>query len=107
MSSTAHSHPRSRAWLRVLVLLLVVLVPAIPAGESATPVATAEITEYDVLDTAPRPPARPAPRPLAPPDRTPRPAPAPAPRVPECHPFPAPPSPPYALHTLRSVVLRC
>ncbi|MEU0068960.1 hypothetical protein ABZ027_05355 [Streptomyces sp. NPDC006332] len=107
--STARGLPRSRAWLRVLVLLLAVLVPGGPAEGSAPPVAAMEIVEYDVLDTAPRPPAHDAHRPAVSPRRAPRPGPAPA--APRGLPHPAPPKPPYApwaphaaLHT---VVLRC
>ncbi|MEV2210534.1 hypothetical protein AB0H86_03300 [Streptomyces sp. NPDC050997] len=103
--STARGLPRSRAWLRVLVLLLAVLVPGTPAEVSAAPGVSVEIVEYDVLDTALRPPARDAHRPAVPPRRAPDLGPAPA--VPRGRPQPAPPKPPYALHALRTVVLRC
>ncbi|WP_327718012.1 hypothetical protein OG381_23340 [Streptomyces sp. NBC_00490] len=98
----------TRTWLRAFVLLLALLVPG---GHAGAPAATAvapiagELAEYDVLDTALRPPARAAHRPVVPLRPAPRPAPAPA--VPAGRPLPAPPRPPYALHTLRSVVLRC
>jgi len=106
--STARGLPRSRAWLRVLVLLLAVLVPGGPAEVSAPPGVSVEIADYDVLDTALRPQARDAHRPAVHPRRAPRPGPAPA--VPQGRPHPAPPKPPYALHALRAlhtVVLRC
>ncbi|MEV1062909.1 hypothetical protein [Streptomyces sp. NPDC050263] len=102
--STARSHPRSRAWLRVLAVLLALLAPGTPGELSAAPVAAAEIIEYDVLDTALRP-AFGAHRPAAP--LRPAPLPAPAPGVPADRPRPAPPRAPDALHTLRTVVLRC
>ncbi|MFF1446077.1 hypothetical protein [Streptomyces sp. NPDC058295] len=102
--SPAARLPRSRTWLRTLVLLLALLVPGAAAEISAAPVAAAELAEYDVLDTALRP-APCAHRPAAPP----RPAalPAPAPGVPADPPRPAPHRPSYALHVLRTVVLRC
>ncbi|KQX62522.1 MULTISPECIES: hypothetical protein [unclassified Streptomyces] len=104
--SPAARLPRSRTWLRTLVLLLALLVPGAAAEVSAAPVAAeiAAIAEYDVVDTALRPAPR-APRPAAPP----RPAalPAPAPGVPADRPRPAPSRPSYALHALRTVVLRC
>ncbi|MBK6016257.1 hypothetical protein JHN45_34735, partial [Streptomyces sp. MBT53] len=78
--STARSLPRSRAWLRALVLLLALLVPGAHAEMRAVPVASSVETtiEYDVLDTAtaalrpsalavhrPTPPLRPAPAPAS------------------------------------------
>lgn len=86
-ASTARCRPRSRAWLRVLVLLLALLVPGAHAQAHALPVLTGvvaggtavpgasgapgtsgssgssggpsgEIAEHDVLDTALRPSAR-------------------------------------------------
>ena len=102
--STARRHPRSHTWLRVLVVLVALLAPAAPAGFAAPPAAASETVEYDVLDTALRP-APCAHRPAAPP--RPAPLPAPAPRVPADRPLPAPPGPSYALHALRTVVLRC
>ncbi|MGW1953447.1 hypothetical protein ACWCPI_11890 [Streptomyces sp. NPDC001920] len=108
MSSIARSVPRSRAWLRVLVLLLALLVPGAHALTPAVPVvagALGEAAEHDTLDTALRPPARadrrrtaglsPTPRPGQPPC-------APARRTP-----PAPPGPPYVPPRPRTVVLRC
>jgi hypothetical protein len=96
----------TRALLRAFVLLLALLVPGAHSGaHAATPVVAGEIAEYDVLDTALRPPARAAHRPVAP--LRPTAPPAPAFRAPAGHPLPAPPRPPYSLHTLRSVVLRC
>ena len=103
--STAARLPRSRAWLRVLVLLLALLVPGAPAEVSARPVVTAgESVEYDVLDTALRP-APCAHRTAAPLRRAPRPAPGPG--VPAGRSRPAPPRPSSTPHTLRTVVLRC
>ncbi|SES39222.1 hypothetical protein SAMN04487983_104828 [Streptomyces sp. yr375] len=105
MGSTARRHSRSRAWLRVLVVLLALLVPGAPAEVSAKPVAAAaEFAEYDVVE----PVLRPAPcahRPAAP--LRPAPLPTPAPGVPAAPPLRTPPSPSYALHILRTVVLRC
>lgn len=99
----------TRTWLRAFVLLLALLVPGAHTGAHAattsTPVLAAEIAEYDILDTALRPPARAAHRPVVPLCPAPRPAPAfPAPAV---RVLPAPPRAPYAAHTLRSTVLRC
>ncbi|MEU3612519.1 hypothetical protein ABZ725_09430 [Streptomyces sp. NPDC006872] len=102
--STARRLSRSRAWLRVLAVLLALLAPGTPGAISAAPVAAAEIAEYDVLDTALRP-ASGTHRPAAP--LRPAPLPAPAPGVPADRPRPAPPRTPYALHALRTVVLRC
>ncbi|MCF1600441.1 hypothetical protein, partial [Streptomyces muensis] len=66
-ASTARRPSRSRAWLRVLVLLLALLVPGAhaQAHAAAPPTATGamgssgELAEHDVLDTVLRPPARP------------------------------------------------
>ncbi|MDN3023861.1 hypothetical protein [Streptomyces sp. S.PB5] len=97
----------TRTWLRAFVLLLALLVPGAHADAAATTLTpvVAEIAEYDVLDTALRPPARAALRPAVPL----RPAPGPAPAFPAraVRPAPAPPRPPYALPALRSTVLRC
>ncbi|MEW2045674.1 hypothetical protein [Streptomyces sp. NPDC005476] len=89
--------PRSRAWLRTLVLLLALLVPGSAAEIAATaPVTAAASAEYDVLDTALRPapcvhrPAT-APRPAQLPPR--------APEVSADRPRPLPHRPPYALRT--------
>ncbi|WP_330349002.1 hypothetical protein [Streptomyces sp. NBC_00582] len=102
--STAARLPRSRAWLRVLVLVLALLLPGAPAEVSAAPVVVGEIIEYDADATAFRP-APCAPRPAAPPLPAPRPAPAPG--EPAARPLPAPPGTPYAPHILLTVVLRC
>lgn len=106
--STARCLSRSRAWLRVLVLLLALLVPGAHAQAHALPVAVGvagEVAEHDVLDTAVRPPARadrrkPVRMRPAPP---PRPAPGAAAAPRSC----APPGRPYVPHILRTVVLRC
>ncbi|MFH0521748.1 hypothetical protein ACHBTE_31780 [Streptomyces sp. M41] len=108
MSSTARSLPRSRAWLRALVLLLALLVPGAHAQAHAVPTVAAtlgEAAEHDVLDTALRPPARADRRGTAGPRPEPPPSPAPATRP--CLPRPAPPQPPYLPPFLRTVVLRC
>ncbi|WP_031484323.1 hypothetical protein [Streptomyces bicolor] len=113
--STARNLPRSRTWLRALVLLLALLVPGAHAQAHAVPAVlgvSGEAAEHDVLDTALRPPARadrrstarrrgPAPTP------TPMPVPVPAPGVPARLSAAAPPRPPYVPHILRTVVLRC
>lgn len=105
--SPARNLPRSRVWLRALVLLLALLVPGTHTEARATPVASSVETtiEYDVLDTAAalRPPSLTVQRPAAPL----RPAPAPAPGVPARRRLPAPPEPSYTLSALRTVVLRC
>ncbi|WP_369170523.1 hypothetical protein AB5J49_23120 [Streptomyces sp. R28] len=119
--STARGPLHSRAWLRGLVLLLVLLVPgahtqahAVPMasvanganGPSGTSGTSGELAEHDVLDPVLRPPARPDRR------TTVRLRPAPLPKsapsgVRACPPRPAPPRPPYVPHILRTVVLRC
>lgn len=101
----------SRAWLRILVLLIVAMLatgahPEVFATSAAGPATAASATaEHDVLDTALRPPTRQGHRPLTAlrPDAAraereagPRPVPAPAPNS-------YSPTP----HTLRCVVLRC
>ncbi|MFE9020091.1 hypothetical protein ACFYNL_16205 [Streptomyces sp. NPDC007808] len=107
MSSIARSLPRGRAWLRVLVLLLALLVPGAHARTPAVPVvagALGEAAEHDTLDTALRPPARADRRGTAGLSPTPaaRPPCVPARRTPA-----APPDPPYVPPHLRTVVLRC
>ncbi|MFJ9633179.1 hypothetical protein ACIRU8_36285 [Streptomyces sp. NPDC101175] len=105
--STARSLPRSRAWLRALVLLLALLVPGTHAEPRATPLASSVETtpiEYDALDTAtavlrPSCPAVPRPAPL--------PRPAPASPAPGARPLPAPPGASYTLRAQRTVILRC
>ncbi|MFF0012971.1 hypothetical protein [Streptomyces sp. NPDC005374] len=106
--SFARRPPHGRTWLRTLVLLLALLVPTAPVQllqPREAPVAAAgEIVEYDVLDTALRPPARTAHRPAAPL--------RPASRHETC---PGPPRPPVGASPRlpctppapRSVVLRC
>lgn len=123
-ASTARRRSRSRAWLRVLVLLLALLVPgahtqahaALPtaAGVSGSSVPSGELAEHDVLDTVLRPSARPDRRSTTRPGR---PGPGPLPRAARdarpCPARPAPPRPSYASHlprlphVLRTVVLRC
>jgi len=105
--STARRHPRSHTWLRVLVVLLALLVPAAPAGFAAPQAAASESVEQDVLDTPLRPascphrsvaplrpallpPADPAPRSLSSPQRP-------------SH----PPRRPHPSSALRTVILRC
>ncbi|MET9830890.1 hypothetical protein ABZ078_16555 [Streptomyces sp. NPDC006385] len=108
--STARSLPRSRAWLRVLVLLLALLVPGAHTQAHAVPVvagALGEAAEHDVLDTVLRPPARADRRGTAALRPAPLPRPAPPPGVPVRLTRPAPPLPPYLPPTLRTVVLRC
>jgi hypothetical protein len=111
--STARRHARSRAWLRVLVLLLALLASGAPAEPTAPPAAVAGaeigigvgVGEHDVLDSA----LRPAPcvhRPVAPLRPAPVPAPAPAAAV-RPHRTPPPAVPPYSLRVVRTVVLRC
>ncbi|WP_330345007.1 hypothetical protein OHA09_19030 [Streptomyces longwoodensis] len=98
--STARHRPRSRVWLRVLVLLLALLVSG---GEAAcaAPHGTV-VAEHDVTAPAPRLAAH---RPAAPL----RPAPAPSLRPRATVPTGRPAAePPYAApRVLRSVVLRC
>ncbi|MBC9728044.1 hypothetical protein [Streptomyces sp. TRM68367] len=116
MSPAPHRavHALAHSWPRMLVLLLILLVPLSLATAPALPAATVVSerggtpAEYDLLDTAARPPARSGRRPVAPL------RPAPPPLVPAAsataRPAPAPPGPsrpPYALRALRSVVLRC
>jgi hypothetical protein len=103
--STARSLPRSRTWLRALVLLCALLVPGAHSQVHATPAVSAGIVEYDVLDAAVRPPACTVRRTAAPLRRVPRTDPAPA--APQSRTLPAPPRPPYPLTALRTVVLRC
>ncbi|MXM65762.1 hypothetical protein GR925_20485 [Streptomyces sp. HUCO-GS316] len=104
--STARSLPRSLLWLRALVLLLAVLVPAAHAEGHPAAVSSGEIAEYDVLDTDLRPASRASHRAVARPRPVPR-VPRPAPAAPQGWPLPAPAPPPHAPDTLRSVVLRC
>ncbi|QFR02743.1 hypothetical protein F9278_23000 [Streptomyces phaeolivaceus] len=105
--------------LTLTVALLALLAPlthttthgahALPPALSGEP----PTAEYDLLETAPRPPTRHTPRPAAPPRPTvaasPHTPPAPSHRRHRLRaaPRPRPSHPPYALHALRSVVLRC
>ncbi|MFJ6085414.1 hypothetical protein ACIQI8_28870 [Streptomyces sp. NPDC092369] len=100
--STARRHPHSRAWLRVLMLLLVLLVPGETATAAPTPVAV-ESVEYDAVEAALPPLVRTvARRPDAPLRPTPLPAPAPyRPKVLSAA------VPPHVPDVLRTVVLRC
>ncbi|MFJ4202217.1 hypothetical protein ACIP2Y_21650 [Streptomyces sviceus] len=105
--SSVRRAPCSRDWLRVLVLLLALLVPgAHVQAHAMPPVSAGELVEYDVLDTALRPPARAVHRAAAVPLR-PVPWPEAVPGAPAGRPLPASPRPSYALPALRSVVLRC
>ncbi|MEU9167087.1 hypothetical protein AB0D34_04695 [Streptomyces sp. NPDC048420] len=101
--SPARRLPPSRTWLRTLVLLLALLVPVAPVhAAEAHVVAAGEIIEYDLLDTALRPPARVVHQPAV--------SLRPAPRqetCPRAHRPPRPSRPPYAPPAPRSVVLRC
>ncbi|MGW0418657.1 hypothetical protein [Streptomyces sp. NPDC003015] len=104
--SSVRRPPRSRDWLRALVLLLALLVPgAHLQAQAMPPVPAGELVEYDVLDTALRPPARIVHRAVVP--LRPVPWPEAVPGVPADRPLPAAPRPPHALPALRSVVLRC
>ncbi|MDC0772421.1 hypothetical protein [Streptomyces sp. HD] len=109
--STARHLPRSRTWLRILVLLLALLVPGAHAHAHAVPAAAGvsgeAAAEQDVLDTILRPPARTDRRtPVR--LRLPAPPPQPAPGVAPARPaHTAPPRPPYVPEILRTVVLRC
>ncbi|MGI5456130.1 hypothetical protein ACQEWB_23760 [Streptomyces sp. CA-249302] len=103
--STARRLPPSRVWLRVLVLLFALLLPGVHTEVHATPVASVETVEYDVLDVAVRPPADAVRRAAVP--LRPAAVPAPAPTATRGRPRQAPPVPPYTLRALRTVVLRC
>ncbi|WP_333776388.1 hypothetical protein [Streptomyces sp. IBSBF 3136] len=100
--------PRTRARLRVLVLLLALWVPGAHVQATAAPALSvpAGTAEHDVLDSPLRPPARALHQPDAA-DRTAPPAAAPAPARPAPGPRPAVPLPPSAVPLLRTVVLRC
>ncbi|MGW0191238.1 hypothetical protein ACWDV7_36740 [Streptomyces sp. NPDC003362] len=105
--SAAPSLPRSRAGLRVLVLLLALLIPGSHVEATGMPVAAGEVAEADLVVVAPRPVVRSARRAAVPrpPLRTG--ATGPARCLPGHLPAAPPPAPPYTLRTLRSVVLRC
>ena len=103
--STVRSLSRGHAWLRTLVLLLVLLVPGAHAEVHAAPPSATETVEYDALDAAVRPPADALHRTVV----ALRPAPLQAPPLdtPAARRLWAPPRPPHALPALHSVVLRC
>ncbi|MFJ9739301.1 hypothetical protein [Streptomyces sp. NPDC101166] len=109
--STARRLPRSRRWLRVLVLLLAVVVPGAAAEAAAVPALSAavvETAELDGFDAAPRLPYGGACRAVAPARPSSRPARTPA--APPGRLLPPRACPPYALDVsdvLRTVVLRC
>ncbi|WP_330458691.1 hypothetical protein OIB37_18410 [Streptomyces sp. NBC_00820] len=110
MSTARTRPPRHRAWLRLLVLLLALLVPGAHAQAQAAPAltASAEPAEHDALDTLVRPPARALHQADAPERATPLPGQAPAGTA--AHPRPrafGAPGAPFALPLLRTVVLRC
>lgn len=98
---------RRAAWLRVLVLLLALLVPGTAAhgGVAESVVTGGTAAEYDVHDTALRPPGRHGHRPVVPLRPAPRPPSARHPVATADHPLPVPPRP--LLLAPRSVVLRC
>jgi hypothetical protein len=106
MSGTRALRP-GRAWLRVLVLvlLLALVVPGAHAEAHAAPVLAGDVVQHDGLDTALRPASRAVHQPLAPV----RPAAltGPVTAVAPAGPLPLPPGPPYALRARSSVVLRC
>ncbi|KOX00810.1 hypothetical protein ADK65_12275 [Streptomyces sp. NRRL B-1140] len=95
--------------MRVLVLLLALLVPG--AHAEAHPGWTAPVSgenttvECDLLDTAPRPPARGARRVAVPPGPAPLPGPGAAYAAQPS--LPVPPGPPHDPRPPRSEVLRC
>ncbi|WP_329273810.1 hypothetical protein [Streptomyces sp. NBC_01451] len=105
---------RPAAWLRVLVPLLALFALLLPgtAAHSETAesvVSSGTAAEYDVHDTAPRPPGRYGHRPVVPLRPAPRPPSVRRPSAATARPLPAPPRPTLALRpvVLRSVVLRC
>ncbi|WP_159769708.1 hypothetical protein [Streptomyces sp. HM190] len=112
MSTTPHAPVAVRLWLRVLVLALALALPAAHGTAHASAVSPVSsesaLVEYDLVETAPRPPSRhhqrpaAAARPAAPAAGSPVPARAERPR-----PAPAPPRSACTPYVLRSVVLRC
>ncbi|MFJ4523941.1 hypothetical protein ACIP4Y_23810 [Streptomyces sp. NPDC088810] len=105
--SRSSSAPRSRTWLRVLVLLLALWVPGAHLSAQAAPylAVTAETAEHEGLDSALRPPFRAVHRADVP--EHPAPLPAAAPARPAARPCPAVPRVPDTTPLLRTVVLRC
>ncbi|MDV6289229.1 hypothetical protein [Streptomyces rochei] len=107
MSAARHAVGRRGAWLRVLVLLLVLVVPCAHAtARTALPAPTAGVSggaggEYDHLDTVARTPVRGAHRAVGPQGAAA--APVTGPRAPVLVPAVASGPPP----SRRSVVLRC
>ncbi|MHC3471160.1 hypothetical protein ACYF6T_21025 [Streptomyces sp. 7R007] len=103
--STARHLPRSRVWLRALVLLLALLVPG-EAYATAAPASIESTAEYDAAAPVPPPLVRADHRQVVPP----RPAllPDPAPVAAGTRPCPsAPPRTACTPRLLRTVVLRC
>ncbi|WP_369029004.1 hypothetical protein [Streptomyces adonidis] len=98
---------RRAVWFRVLVLLLALLVPGTAAhcGAAESVVMGSAAAEYDVHDTAVRPPGRYGHRHVVPLRPAPRPPSARHPMATAGHPFPVPPRP--MPRAPRSVVLRC
>ncbi|MFC9130189.1 hypothetical protein ACFT4A_25480 [Streptomyces sp. NPDC057099] len=100
---------RRKAWPRVFVLLLALLLPGAHAEAYTGPMATVSgesaAVECDVLDTALRPSARGARRAAVP--LRPAPLPAPGPAYTATRPAPVPWSPIHDPRPLRSEVLRC
>jgi hypothetical protein len=112
VSTTPHAPVAVRLWLRVLVLALALVLPAAHGtahASGAPPVASeTALVEYDLVETAPRPPARHHQRPATATRPAPPAAGSPAPATTARPPLaPAPPRSPSAPHVLRSVVLRC
>ncbi|MGX1131710.1 hypothetical protein RKD49_003900 [Streptomyces glaucescens] len=105
--SAAPSLPRSRVWLRVLVLLLALLIPGSHVEATGMPVAAGEVAEADLVVAAPRPVAHRARRAAVPEPPVRAGEAGPARCLPGRLPAAPPPAPPYTLRTLRSVVLRC
>lgn len=98
---------RPAAWLRVLVVLLALLVPGTAAhcGAADPVVPGGTAAEYDVHDTALRPPGRYGHRPVVPLRPVPRPPSARHAVATAAHRLPVPPRP--APIASRSMVLRC
>lgn len=108
--SRSASRPRSRIWLRVLVLLVALWVPGVHAEAQAAPAlgVSAESFEHDdtdALDMLVRPSARTVHRADVP--ERPAPLPGPAPGRPTARTRAVSPRVPYAQPLLRTVILRC